>query len=229
MLFLPALTRNAYMGLRSILLVLPAEGIRPGLYTTEGYVGCSKLGKYFAVHCIYLMLNESYGRAATGAQVNGFLNSLQRGYKTVEDAQAAWSHACANNSIGPSRALQTVRLASPLPPNHSTARPFLAHNMSHSVVTRAPSSIHAHKSAPASSASPLLREPHEPRSPSLGQAMPAAPARSGVFQPLPSVSSSPRRVLHAHHNHLIPPIMLTDETAYWVVTSGANPGVYYGR
>lgn len=66
MLFLPALTRNAYMGLWLILLVPPAEGIRPGLYTTGGYVGCSKLGKYFAVHCIYLMLNESYGGLQQG-------------------------------------------------------------------------------------------------------------------------------------------------------------------
>lgn len=169
-------------------------GIGPGLCTMGGYLGFSKCGKYFAVHCIPV-LNELYGRAATGAQVNGFSNLLQRGFKTVKEVQAAWKHACVTNSTGPPGASQPVPVASPLPPNHLTTTSSLAHNMLHSVVTETPSSIHTHKSASAGSTSPPLHEPCT--SPSLKQAMPATPARSGVFQPLPSVYSSPRCVLHA--------------------------------
>ena len=62
--------------------------------------------------------------------------------------------------------------------------------------------------------------------------MPVTHPRLGVSHPLFSVSTPPRHVdslfrpwIHAP----LHPMALSDGDAYWVVTRGEHPGVYYGR
>lgn len=48
---------------------------------------------------------------------------------------------------------------------------------------------------------------------------------------LPQVPSTPNRspVVKTHHSPAPPRLILSDEAAFWVVTSGAHPGIYHGR
>ena len=54
-------------------------------------------------------LNKNHFREATAAQVNGFPNGVQRGFKTYDQAQSAWLHSRVNHTVGPPPA---ARLAS---------------------------------------------------------------------------------------------------------------------
>lgn len=53
------------------------------------------------IHKTDLLLNKNYIREATAAQVNGFPNGLQRGFKTYAQAQSAWLHSRVNHTVGP--------------------------------------------------------------------------------------------------------------------------------
>ena len=47
------------------------------------------------------LLNKNYFREATAAQVNGFPNRTQCGFKTYNQAWSAWLHSCSNHTVGP--------------------------------------------------------------------------------------------------------------------------------
>jgi hypothetical protein len=60
------------------------------------------------------------------------------------------------------------------------------------------------------------------------------PARqcSGLVPPpylSPELPQVPSPVVKTRRSPAPPRLMLSDEAAFWVVTSGANPGVYHGR
>jgi hypothetical protein len=182
-------------------------------------------------------------RAATSAQVSGFPGGTQLGYRTRDDAQAAWEHAQANHTVGqPPTSTRTVTRVpsappysivrtpppSPTPaPRRSGSAPALTPPRSGRA--HSPPVVHAQGAAvPIGHLFPQLQVP---RSPSPDQAVPSAPSRLGRSQPLPSVPSTPgcHTVVLTRRSPATPRFGLSDEAAYWVVTSGANPGVYRGK
>ena len=91
-------------------------------------------------------------REATWVQVNGYSGEVQQGYKTYDEAWAAWVHALANNVVSPPPRIPTS--ASVPLPRTSTAHPPLIPD-AHNVATPLPSDRN-HQCAWASIASPSL-------------------------------------------------------------------------
>ena len=179
-------------------------------------------------------------REATGAQVNGFPNGLQRGFKTYNEARSAWLHSRANNTVGP------PELQAPLPSIHAQAA---VHRSLTRPATLPPASIHTVDLSPRNltppATSPVSTYPPPKRaSTSLGclpvngcsiSVASPSPQRdsdlpSEVSQPFPSVSTPPPRHDNLTRRRPAPhPMSISDEEAFWVVTRGERPGVYHGR
>ena len=167
---------------------------------------------------------QLYYRAATFAQVGGFTNASQRGFKTRDDAQAAWDHALANGTVGPppSRPTKSVGVARvPLsPPSHDrvsprsqtppTSPPRLALPM---IPGTAQHASRQHINMLPSPTSSIPQTTHGNVPPILSGAEPSVP-----HSPYPVIST-----------RQITQYRLSDEDAYWVVVSGANLGVYHGK
>ena len=173
-----------------------------------------------------MVVDDVLVREATWMQVNGYSGGVQRGYKTYDEAQAAWVHVLANNVVGPP--LCTTSAASVPLPHTLAARPPLIPDVQNVATMHPLPSDHSHERARASTASPSLLL-QEPRSPTPRQVLPDAPRQ--VLQSLPSVSSHERRsIMVSRHVGGFPAITrLSDEEAYWVVIAGASPGVYHGK
>ena len=169
-----------------------------------------------------------YCRAATSAQTSGFPSSSQLGYRTRADAQAAWVHALANHTVGPPRnspPMVTRVLSAPL--HSSLASQALPTPIAWSSGPASAPSV-ACAQIPIGCPSPQLQVP-----PSLSaqKAFRPTPPPSGRFPQLASFPSMPRQhpIVLTHRSPVSPEIGVSDEAAYWVVTIGANPGVYLGK
>lgn len=169
---------------------------------------------------------QLYFRAATSAQVGGFSNGSQRGFRTRDDAQAAWDHALANGTVGPplSSPTRSVGVASAplsppsnnrLPPRTTRTLPTSLSGLELPVVPGTPQRA---------SQQPINIPPSPtPSIPRTTQGNLPPPILSGTQasvprSPLPVIST--RQIAHYR---------LSDEDAYWVVVSGANLGVYHGK
>jgi hypothetical protein len=155
-------------------------------------------------------------RSATWVQVGGFSNGNQRGFRTRDDAQAAWDHALANGTVGRPRPTIPVGVASiPLSsPTHSHGISALdSKTPQTSQSGLAPKHWHASRRLDIP-LSPSART--TPQSPGGNRQLPTL-SGSSVPHPVISTQCSPMQY------------RLSDEDAYWVVISGANLGVYHGR
>ena len=170
----------------------------------------------------YLLLRNVHVREATAAQVNGFPSGVQRGYNSYNEAQSAWLHSRANNTVGPPVIIPSASIPAPVVPARSLTPPPLA--MWQPGTTR-----------PSCGNTPVLSLSSQtvgPQNLSPGKAVPVTHPSSGVSHPLFSVSTPPRRAdsLFRPRIHTpLHPMALSDEDAYWVVTRGEHPGVYHGR
>lgn len=151
-----------------------------------------------------IFTNKVSFREATGAQVNGYPNGLQRGFKTYNEARSAWLHARANNTVGPPQA----------PPASIPVASIPALEVVSSLTLPAlpPPKLVGLKSPGKSVATPSPRTPQD------------------ISQPFPSVSTPPPRNDRLTQRRPAPhPMSISDEDAFWVVTRGEHPGVYHGR
>ena len=182
----------------------------PGLCLMGGNLVCSRPGKCDIMISVYYHITRCF-REATGAQVNGFPNALQRGYKTYNEARSAWLHSRANNTVGP--------------PQDSSAS-IHAPDLSRSLTSTA---VIATYPTPKQTLSVGMK------SPGITVAIPApqtiVSSPQDVSQPFPSVSTPPPRQDKglAQRRPAPHPLSLSDEEAFWVVTRGERPGVYHGR
>jgi hypothetical protein len=162
---------------------------------------------------------QLYFRAATYAQIGGFSNGNQRGFRTRDDAQAAWDHALANGTVGPPRSTISVGVPSvPLSPqSQGMLRPC----------SQTPQTPQLGSQFPMTHGSPVRASQQQinispslsvPRTMHGNQRLPTLPGTSVPHSPHPVIST--RRITQYR---------LSDEDAYWVVVSGANLGVYHGR
>jgi hypothetical protein len=151
-------------------------------------------------------------------QVNGYSGARYRGYKTYEEARAAWVHAQSNNVVGPSPHITaSTGIPSPRP---LTVLPSQVPDMCR---------LHSNRNFQAIVASPSLPL-QEPQSPSPGEVLPNALFPASVLPSLP-VSSHARRPVVVNHRVGSPSVTLklSDEEVYWVVIAGVAPGVYHGK
>jgi hypothetical protein len=183
--------------------------------------------------------NKMCFREATGAQVNGFPNAVQRGFKSYNEARSAWLHSRANHTVGPPE--PHVPLASAAVHCSLTPPATLPLASIHTVVP-SPRNLTPPPTSPVTSSTTYP----PPKCPStlLGSlnscAIPVAsplpqrnsdlPSTLDVSQAFPSVSTPPPRHGNLTLRHPAPhPMSISDEDAFWVVTRGERPGVYHGK
>jgi hypothetical protein len=163
----------------------------------------------------YLFLK--YCRPAASLQVQDFSGANFQGFNTLADAQDAWDYACANPTAGPSGT-----------PSSRAALPFPTTPIIINKTTRKSS----HPPTPTQQGSrPVLQA----LSLGLSQLTPVASTSKSVplltagLLPTTSNSSKQRLVIKTQRSPAHPRATLSDEDAFWVVTSGAYPGVYLGK
>lgn len=217
------------MGPQLEVLMPLGERIGRGWCSMGGGWVFSKLGETFTSKRSFFYLSR-HCRSATAAQVNGFPNTLQASYKTLEDAEAAWAHARANNSVGSPSSVLPISHMSPIRPSWSLTRPpSPALHARSTGVAQPPLPIRNRQGSPIATSSEEP-QPEEPQAPSPGQVAPPAPRHLRMFHSLPSTPTSPgRAAFSTRRSPAQSPIALDDEMAYWVVKSGIKPGVYHGR
>jgi hypothetical protein len=74
----------------------------PGLYSMDETLGFTKHGQsQFQLFKLLKGTNVLRSRASTEIQVSSFSGGRQKGYTSLEDANAVWDHACTAGSVGP--------------------------------------------------------------------------------------------------------------------------------
>lgn len=140
-----------------------------------------------------------------------------------------WDHAQVSHTVGPPpTTLPTVTCVSSVHPP-STMPPLYSSTMPRSVPTSPPGVVCMQGAEmPIRHPFPLLQVS---QSPSPMQAVPRADPHLGSVQPIAPVPTTPawQPVIMTCCSPAVPQMGLGDEAVYWVVTSGANPGVYLGN
>jgi hypothetical protein len=158
-------------------------------------------------------------------QVSGFSGSSYRGYKTLADAQDAWDHSRANNTVGPPQTpSRTITHTLSIPSSSIQTRLHTA-PPSPSLVRIPSSSVQTCLHTAPPSPSPVRQSGTPTQN---AKWVPSSPPYLDLFSPVPS---TPNRfpAVKIEFSPLTPHLALSDEAAFWVVISGANSGVYHGK